>query len=343
MKRAKGTGTVFKLKGNRHRPYAAYVKGEIVFNEEKQTCYRTRKAIGYYATQKEAQRELENYLQNPYDLDLKNITFGEIFDKVYDTLQLSDDRMDAYKSTFNKYLKPIEKVPIREVKSAQMQAIIDACTMTSSVKTNIKTIMNKVFDYAMENDIIQKDYTQYVTFKRDATKVKREMFKANEIEIIKTRSNEWQYALLYILLYTGARPKEIIELKKCDVHEGCFDIIQSKTQAGIRTVPIHNELKELFDTLMKTDGEYLLTTEKGNKIQYQNYMQRNMPEIQETIGYPHKPYECRHSFISRAHELGIDTLSVQRIVGHKPTTITEQVYTHISIEKLKQDINKLYY
>lgn len=340
MKRAKGTGSVFKLKGNRHRPYVAYVKTDMVFNEEKQTCYLNRKAVGYFATQKEAQAALENYIQNPYDLELQYITFGEIWKKVYKNLDVSDSRDVVYRTTYNKYFKSIDKTPIREIKANQLQDIIDSCDQTSSVKTNIKTIMNKVFSYGLENDIIIKDYTKFVKFKRDDTKVKRTLFTKEDADILKANIGSWDYAFIYILLYTGMRPKELIDLKKENVKDGCFDIVASKTKAGIRTIPIHPAIDDLVKTLMAQKGEYLIMTDKGNKIQYQNFMARNLPKIQEQLGTPHQPYECRHTFITRARECNMNQLCIQRIVGHKPTTITEQVYTHISINELKTELCK---
>lgn len=343
MKRASGTGTIFKLKGNRYKPYVAYVKTDLVFNEEKQTCYKKRKAIGYFETQKQAQAALEEYLKNPYDLELQSITFGEIWKKVYDKLDVSESRDVVYRTTYNKYFKSIDKIPLRELKSNQLQSIIDSCDQTSSVKTNIKTIMNKVYSYGLENDIINKDYTKFVKFKRDDTKVKRTLFTKEDVEIIKANIDAWDYAFMYILLYTGMRPKELIELKKENIKDGCFDIVESKTKAGIRTIPIHNELTELVNGLMAQKGEYLLTTDKGCKIQYQNFMARHLPKIQENLGCPHQPYECRHTFITRARECKMEQLCIQRIVGHKPTTITEQVYTHISINELKIELDKFHY
>ena len=46
--------------------------------------------------------------------------------------------------------------------------------------------------------------------------------------------------MILILIYTGVRIQELLDLKKEHVHlnEHYFDVIASKTESGIRKVPI---------------------------------------------------------------------------------------------------------
>lgn len=345
MKRAKGTGTIFKLKGNRHRPYVAYVYGETVFNEEKKTCYRSRKAVGYFETQREAQQKLEEYLQSPYDLDETSVTFGDIWDKIYPKLDVSTSRMNALSSAYNKYLQGIKNVPINEIKTNRLQDIIDSMTVGSSTKVNVKGIMSLVFEYAMQNDIIKKDYSKYVSFKKDETEVERVLFTSEEVQTLFNYVDDWKFLLVVLLLYTGLRPIELLDLKKEDVYleEDYFKVIDSKTSAGRRQVPIHPTIRKYFEELMEKEGAYLIQTKRGNKVRYDNFRSRYMPQINEVLGTEHTLYDARHTFVTRARECGMDDLCKKKIVGHKPQNVTEDVYTHIKIDELKQEIAKLYY
>lgn len=344
MRRANNTGTIFKLKGNRHCPYAAYIYGEKVINEEKGTTYRKRKAIGYYPTRKEAQEALEFFLSQPYDIVNHGLSLEAVWQLVYDKLDVSQSRMDAYKYAF-KYLAPIKAIPLKDLRTTHLQEVIDDCPQGYSVKSNVKIIINKCYKYGLENDIVQKDYSQFVKLQKEDAKVERHIFTGEEVAKVWQRAGEWQYDFLAILLYTGARPNEIIDLLKENVNlkDGYFKIIASKTDAGVRTVPIHKRLLPLFSRLMQTDGKYLIQTDKGLKIQYKNYATRDIVEIREYLGADITLYDCRHTFVTIARERGIDLLALQRIVGHKSQTVTEQVYTHIQLQELISKINLVEY
>ena len=74
--------------------------------------------------------------------------------------------------------------------------------------------------------------------------------------------------LIKIGAYTGARIEEICSLKCKDIHpdKHYFNIVSSKTEAGIRTVPIHSKIqgrvKELID---ESDDGYLFSGLTFNK------------------------------------------------------------------------------
>ena len=74
----------------------------------------------------------------------------------------------------------------------------------------------------------------------------------NKLQVeIKKKSNIYPELnhLFQIAIYTGAR-KEICKISKDDIKPMVIKIANSKTQAGIREVPIHDKLisliKELF-------------------------------------------------------------------------------------------------
>ena len=77
MKKANGTGSITKLSGKRRKPYI--VRVTLGWNEN--TGQQIRKTIGLYSTQKEANKALADYLDTPYDLELSNISFKDIYDK----------------------------------------------------------------------------------------------------------------------------------------------------------------------------------------------------------------------------------------------------------------------
>lgn len=77
MKRANGNGSITKVSDNRRKPYKVTITKGWDVNIGKQL----KKVLGYYFTQKEANKALADYLDTPYDLELANTTFKEVYEK----------------------------------------------------------------------------------------------------------------------------------------------------------------------------------------------------------------------------------------------------------------------
>lgn len=77
-----------------------------------------------------------------------------------------------------------------------------------------------------------------------------------------------------IYIYTGLRATELLELKKKDVDlkNRVFKVVRSKTDTGIRTVPIADKIYPFFETMYNANNsEYLITTLSGEEMLYRNY------------------------------------------------------------------------
>lgn len=55
----------------------------------------------------------------------------------------------------------------------------------------------------------------------------------------------------------------------------------------------------------------------------------------------HKPHDTRHSFITMAKSADMNEYILKLIVGHAVEDITENTYTHRTIEDLHQEIQKI--
>lgn len=53
------------------------------------------------------------------------------------------------------------------------------------------------------------------------------------------------------------------------------------------------------------------------------------------------PHVLRHTFATRCFEAGIEAKTVQKYLGHSSVAITLDIYTHVTDDKAKEDMNKL--
>ena len=103
-----------------------------------------------------------------------------------------------------------------------------------------------VYAYALKNDIIDKDYSQYVEIKRVVDDEKGEPFTEEQIKKLWTRKEDKNAQIALILIYTGMRIKEL-ETIKIDIDNNVM-IGGSKTRSGKnRTIPIHPCIKDMVE------------------------------------------------------------------------------------------------
>src|SRR5690606_39516867 len=121
MRLPNGYGSVHKLPGNRRRPWRARVT--VGWTPEGKQLFYT---VGYYATQREALAALAEYHEKPIG-DRRDLTLGQIYEqwseKAYETLNRST--VNGYKACWKRISK-LADVPIRLIKTSDLQEIIDA-------------------------------------------------------------------------------------------------------------------------------------------------------------------------------------------------------------------------
>lgn len=139
------------------------------------------------------------------------------------------------------------------------------------------------------------------------------------------------------------RISELLELKKEDVHleERWMYIRHSKTDAGIREVPIAEKIAPFLQQWMNGTGDYLIQTPEGNQMIYRNYYDSYWTPLVEALSMNHRPHDARHTCVSLLTEAGVDERIIKKIVGHKGQGVTEAVYTHLDLPVKLEAINKI--
>lgn len=161
MRNPNGFGSISKMTGNRRRPWRVRITVGWEINEATGREKQLSKTMGYFATKKEAMLALAEYNQNPYDLTNRDITFKKAYEawspKHYEQYkQAASNLKAAYK-----HCAPLENMRMIDIRLKHLQDIMDSIKEKSvSAQTNLKTVFSKTFTYAMENDIITKDYSQ---------------------------------------------------------------------------------------------------------------------------------------------------------------------------------------
>ena len=341
MKNPNGYGSVSKLSGKRRRPYIVRITAG--FDMEGRQIMKT---LGYYETQAKAIKALADYNENPYDINLNDITLKEILDRFMKNKKdmVGKSSLKSYKVWYN-YLKPLYNKRMRDIRTLELQNFINSLSYlsTGSLKL-VKSFIRMLFKDAMEMDIITKDYSEFIKLPRHKPKIERKVFTDEEIALLWENVNELEYAdVILILIYTGMRINELLKLPKENVNlEENIIIGGSKTEAGKnRIIPIHPKIIPLVIKRMENKTEYLIPNRrKSNYYEYNNFRTKEFMAIMKQLGMEHTIHDTRHTFATMISDVSDNESAITGIIGHTNINMTKK-YTHTSIEKMRKEMEKI--
>lgn len=288
---------------------------------------------------------LNDYNSSPYDITRETITFEEVYKKMAKEHfpKVSDSAIENYSNCFRKYCKALYKTRIKDIRLTHLQGIIDECGMEYPTKSMIKTLFRLIFKFAMKNDIVDKDYSKYVDIGRRKGKSDRTPFSQEEIQKLFDNVNKMDFIdTILIMIYTGLRVGELLDIRIKNVKlDEDYMVGGFKTEAGRnRTIPINSKIKPYIKKYyeMNKDKEYLITNFQGNQMNYSNYRREKFDNIMEKLEMQHRPHDARHTFASLMDSAGANKLCTKRIIGHSSPDLIDSVYTHKTLEDLKEAI-----
>ena len=344
MRLPNGFGQISELKGRRLRkPFRAMITVDKT-DEGKPIC-KPLKPIAYFATYNEAYSALIEYNKDPYERS-STMTMEELYNEWseihFKTLN-SDSSIRTIKSAW-KHCESLQKYNVTAIRARHIKGCIEAQD-SPNIKARIKSLMNIMLDYAVEYEIVAKNYARDFSLdeniKIEKEKSRREHLSFTDEEMITLWSNDENIIVRMILIqcYTGFRPKELIELKTKNVNLTQNIIIGGmKTKAGTnRTVPIHKKIKEHVKSFVDQNSEYLFPKMTYDKYNYR--FEKVMAEL--NLDKRHRPHDPRKHFVTMAKKYNVNDYAIKRIVGHSITDITEKIYTERNLEWLQEEINKI--
>jgi integrase/recombinase XerC len=153
--------------------------------------------------------------------------------------------------------------------------------------------------------------------------------------------------LVILLFYqTGMRLSELIQLKVGQLDPSSKQVKVLGKGNKERIIPVEGSLLNEIAEYVKNSPKilpgpsYVFTTEKGNPLQPRTvyaFVKKWLALV--TTVQKKSPHILRHSFATHLMNHGADLNAVKELLGHSSLAAT-QVYTHNSIEKLKEVFNK---
>ncbi|MCI8525752.1 MAG: tyrosine-type recombinase/integrase [Oscillospiraceae bacterium] len=319
LKRANGTGTVYKLQGRRRRPWVAA---------------RNRTILGYYET-KTAALECLNRLAGREISERYNMTFEEVFDawktEHYQTLTASG--RSQYDISFQVF-SGLHKKKFRDLRTADFQTALEPhMGKKHSTVSKYKQLITQMSKWAIREELLTTNFASFVRLP-EQVKQEKEIFSDTDIQRLEQNGSETAKIIL-MLIYTGMRIGELFALTLDDYH-GRYVVGGEKTEAGRnRVIPICPEGRGYFQYFAEqATGAQLLSGYAGQHTP-NNFRRRDYYPLLNKLEIARKtPHATRHTYASRARKAGMPPEVLQKILGHADYHTTASIYVHTDVEEL---------
>lgn len=336
MKNPNGFGSVDRLKGNRRKKWMA--RKTIGWEGGKQK----RIIVGYFETKEEACKALGTFKYNPN----KRITFEEVYNLWSEShfSKVRNSTIRIIKAHYNNHLYLLNDYRMCDLRLMDLQKLFDNLELTAGTMKAIKSVLSMIFDFAIKNDFIDKNPAKFIELKNFKTVVERRIFTNEEIDILFKNKDKKYVDTILIMIYTGLRVSELLnlEIKNINLEKMLIYVEESKTETGIRSIPIHIKILPFITRRMQINKKYLLTSIRDTKLHYSTYRVNFFKVIEELNIGRHTIHDCRHTTATLLSNAGANPISIAKIMGHTDyDEITAKVYTHKDEKELKKAILSL--
>ena len=364
-----GFGQISEIKNrNLRNPFRAMVT--VGKTQDGKPICKPLKPESYFPTYNDAYAALVEYNKNPYDLE-PSITVKELYDKwseeYFKTLK-AEGSVRGVESAWA-YCSAVYGMRVMDVRARHIKGCMEEGTATvrgkeqhpsASMKNKIKSLFNLMLDYALEYELVDRNYSRTFNLTEETIKeiqtVKQEHipFSEDEMRRLWAHVDDKRFVdVMLIQCYSGWRPQELglLELENVDLENWTFQG-GMKTDAGMdRVVPIHSKIRPLVERKYKEalsiGSKYLFNCTDGRSgkptmMTYQRYQKGfGMVRDELKLNPEHRPHDGRKHFVTAAKKAGVDEYAIKYMVGHKIADITEKVYTQREFEWLKTEIEKI--
>lgn len=336
MRLPNGYGSVTKLSGNRRRPYI--VRITTGWDDEGKQLLKT---LGYYPSKKEALQALVEYNASPYDPTARKFSLTEVYNIYCKQRYINNDIKipNQYVAAYS-YCTSIHQKAFADLKTADLQKVIDSCDKGYSTKKNIRVLMNLLYQYALANDIVIKNYANLTKLPPQVDSRIHIPFTEKELAILMEHSITKNVQTVLILCYTGMRPTEFLKIERDNVFlNERYMLGGIKTTAGRnRAIPISDKIYPFIESLYNENGKYLFEFD-GKQLNYDKYRSKFWEPVMNQFKMNHLPHDGRHTCSTLMDNAGVNDTIKKKILGHAGKDVTQKVYTHKTIQQLLDAIN----
>jgi len=276
--------------------------------------------------------------------------------------RFSDHTLKAYQKDleiFSEFLlNSFEESDLTQVHHNMLRAWVVDLVEKDLARTSIKRKLSSLrsfYKYLLRQGLVKSNPAAQIVVPKPPRKLLRVVPEEDMLALLSMEVDEsdyWMFAqslILDLFYQCGLRLSELIELRLGDLRLEASYIKVTGKGSKQREIPLSNELVKSLNRFItgprssfqeqSQDGQVFLT-KKGKKLYPKLVYNSVNAYLSLVTGIDQRsPHVLRHSFASHLLNRGADLNSVKELLGHSSLAAT-QVYTHNSIDRLKQMYNQ---
>ncbi|MCX7821467.1 MAG: tyrosine recombinase XerC [Brevinematales bacterium] len=259
----------------------------------------------------------------------------------------------------NDLLEFIGFIDSKEISDINYQEIYNFITFLGKKGLKASSIERKVaaiktfFKFLKRQKIIEKNPADLISSPKKSKRLPTFMEKGEIFELINVIPEDTPLsirnkAMIMLLYATGMRVSELVNLNLSDIDLKNEIVHILGKGKKYRIVPFGKKTKEIiakylmFRKELQARSEAFFVTKSGKRIMDRaiRYILNNYIDIL-AIQKKVSPHTLRHTFATHLLDNGANIRVIQEMLGHS-NLATTQVYTHLSISKLKESYEKFH-
>lgn len=154
--------------------------------------------------------------------------------------------------------------------------------------------------------------------------------------------------IAYLLLYTGIRVSELVNIKISDVDQLTSHLTVRGKGGKIREIPLRKDVLEIMNQYLKEERSYskfadssnLLLSQRSEKM-HRDAVRRWLEETGIHLRFRIHPHMFRHTFCTRLIRNGVEISKVSKLAGHAGINMTVKYYINTSKEEKQNAVDLL--
>lgn len=306
-----------------------------------------------------------------------NTTVDQWFVQWRDTYKapsgLTKKSLGLYDEKYRGYIGPaVGQMKLKEVRDLHLQTILNTQAGRSySHVSKLRMVMQELFRQARRSRLIIFDPAEGLQLPETVKRSRRPLTKEERRHILALAQTHPAGLWVLTILYTGLRPGETaallwkdIDFVRNEIHvykaveSGTRTIKDPKTPAGVRDIPMRQELR---DRLYAAQGPALspVFPSANGGVRSANSLRRlwtafardldlrmgakvkNGQIVRHALADDLTPYCLRHTFCTDLQRAGVPINVAKELMGHANISVTANIYTHRDQKVLHNNMNKL--
>lgn len=297
-----------------------------------------------------ANRKLMNDGENPHKQSTKyneNTTLQQLFDDFVKERErfIGERTMVGYKSMWNTKISKLAKRRLSDITGDDLKTLHRKISENFGNYTgnHCLVLIKTVYNYAIKEERFD-GRNPAISVKLNKTEPRVRYMEHAELQrffaVLDEYDNEISRDAILMLIYTGARKRNVLEMKWADIdmEAKIWKIPQTKTAKNVTIALVEPAMEVLQRRWEQAENEWVFysPTSKSGHVED---IKRAWASILEKAQITNlRIHDLRHTLATYLIANGADAFIVQRALTHKSLQST-QVYVNLGVEHLRDKLN----